>query len=189
MDTHSWNLIWSWAKANGIAAFLGAAAVKLWDWAIKKWNHRLSPMERLFLVLAVENGGSFKWNENIEGGAPLLGYRLAYFKMEGQFIEPALSHEEFPDQGETSALIAKGYLEIADNGCQRRLTADGFRKARQLRASFEKRGITAIKRIPSEYLGEVRDYYLAIPWWRLYRRWSMLKVVIESSQTFEKRKP
>ena len=176
MDPHTWKAVWSWSKANGVAGLLGAASVKLWERIATAWKHRLSPMERLILVLALENGGTVSWDENRLGGAPLIGYRVAYFAQKGMEIEPTIRTEEFPDQGEMNALIAKGFIEVADGGYLRRLTASGFGRARKLRAAFEKKGISALNQLSGDQVGELRDLYLAAPWWRFRLRWSMPRI-------------
>lgn len=188
MEAHSWGEVWGWAKANGLAGLLGAASVKLWEWVAGAWKHRLSPMERLVLVLALENGGSMKWDENREGGAPLIGYRVAFFALNGTEIVPSIRNEEFADQGEMCALIAKGYMEAADGGYLRRLTTAGFGRARSLRATFEKKGIAALKQLGGEHIEELRGHYLAAPWWRFRLRWSMPQIETEPAVSKTRKK-
>lgn len=170
MDTKQWGTLWNWAKANGIAAFLGAATVKLWDWGLKRWKRRLRPMERIILVLAEENCGSLAWKDNTEVGSILIGYKVLYFKKTGNLIEPATLHEEFAEEGEVGALISKGYMEISNSGYHRRLTPDGFWKARKLRANFEKKGILPLTRLPGEALDEIRKDLSLLRWWDTWEK-------------------
>jgi hypothetical protein len=124
-------------------------------------------MEKLVLVLAIENGGSLKWEES--DGYVALGYRIAYFKQEGKFIEPTSQEEEISEMGEIGSLISKGFVEISDSGRYRRLTPDGFVRARTLRATLKRRSQLVLTRLPGEHLEELRRHLQLAPWWKPWK--------------------
>lgn len=121
------------------SAILGAAGVKLWEAGIRRWKQRLEPRHELILLIAYLNHGALPWKQDSEGKATvpfkLLGRRQSIGKDE----IPPIPYE-FEEKGEIGALISKGFMEVVDNGYQRRLTHEGFKKAEALKRSmgFEK---------------------------------------------------
>ena len=116
------------------SAVLGAASVKLLEAGMRWWKQRLQPREEMILLLAYVNHGALQWNQDPEGKVTvpfkLLERRQSVGKDEATPVD-----YEFEEKGEIGALITKGFMEVVNNGYQRRLTHEGFKKVEALRRS------------------------------------------------------
>jgi len=116
------------------SAVLGAAGVKLWEAGIRWWRQRLQPREELILLLAYVNHGALQWNQDPEGKVTVPFKLLERRQSVGKDEVPAVAYE-FEEKGEVGSLITKGFMEVVNNGYQRRLTHEGYMKAEALKRS------------------------------------------------------
>ncbi len=114
------------------SAILGAAGVKLWEAGIRRWKQRLKQREEMILLLAYANHGAFQWNQDPEGKVTVPFKLFERSRSVEKDDAPAVDYK-FEEKGEIGSLITKGFMEVVNNGYQRRLTHEGYKKAETLK--------------------------------------------------------
>ena len=93
----------------------------------------------MILLLTYVNHGALHWNQDEEGKVTVPFKLFERSQSVGENDAPAMDYK-FEEKGEIGSLITKGFMEVVDNGYQRRLTHQGYKKAEALKRSkgFEK---------------------------------------------------